>query len=383
MSTIGELAREDAAFQVVELPAYDPVGAGEHLYVEIEAEGLTTDATAALLARACGLPLKAVGYAGRKDRHARTRQWFSLHRAEESALAGLRAPAGGTLEVLQVSHHRNKLRLGHLRGNRFRLRIELEPGAAATLGERLETLAHFGLENRFGPQRFGRNGSTLAIARAWGLGDLEAAVLPLVDPSGSWQFTDPLPADRGSGFRGRALSALRRAPDDARGALRATGPAFRKLCASAGQSAIFNAVLEARKHADLLHTLRPGDVAQTPGGAPFSCKEDELADINRRAAAGVFEAFATGPLPGARRHGPSPAVEAEERGWSKDTGVAWEAFAKGGELESPGERRALVVRLLEVPSLETVDDGTWLSFALPRGSYATELLHSVGIAFRR
>jgi tRNA pseudouridine13 synthase len=67
-------------FRVAELPAYAPCGSGEHLYVEVEKEGLTTDVVARALARACGVPERAVGYAGRKDRHAVARQWFSIHR---------------------------------------------------------------------------------------------------------------------------------------------------------------------------------------------------------------------------------------------------------------------------------------------------------------
>ena len=321
LQPIGRLGAEDTAFQVVELPAYDAVGSGEHLYVEVETENLTTDATATLLARACDVPLRAVGFAGRKDRHARTRQWFSVHGAEDGALGPLRPPAGARVEILQVTRHRNKLRLGHLRGNRFRLRLELEPDARDILDGRLARIAHEGLVNRFGRQRFGLHGSTLAIARAWGGGELETALATLIDPTGTWKFGEPVPADRGGGFRGRALSALRRSPDDARTALRAAGSAFRKLAASAGQSAIFNAVLDARVRGGLLHTLRPGDIAQTLRGAPFLCKAEELDDINGRAATGVLEAFATGPLPGARRLGPSPEIEAEERAWSADAGV--------------------------------------------------------------
>jgi tRNA pseudouridine13 synthase len=107
-----------ANFSVDELPAYEPSGSGEHLYVRVEKRELNTDDVADALARATGRSQREIGYAGRKDRIAIARQWFSVQLGDEAALAKLDVPG---LEVLEVSRHRNKLRLGHLRGNRFRL----------------------------------------------------------------------------------------------------------------------------------------------------------------------------------------------------------------------------------------------------------------------
>ena len=83
-------------FQVIEEPAYLPNGSGEHLYVDIEKESLTTDQVAEALAKACGKKERDVGYGGRKDRHAVTRQWFSVHFGDEAKLATLaeRLPGG-------------------------------------------------------------------------------------------------------------------------------------------------------------------------------------------------------------------------------------------------------------------------------------------------
>ena len=157
--TLGRLRPGSASFRVTELPAYAPCGEGEHLYVELEVTGLDTDRAAAELARACGVGVRAVGYAGRKDRHAVTRQWFSVQGGDEAELAKLAPdPGGGQIEVLRAARHRNKLRIGHLLGNRFRLALELEPGADGPLAERLARIEHEGLTNRFGSQRFGHRG---------------------------------------------------------------------------------------------------------------------------------------------------------------------------------------------------------------------------------
>ncbi len=369
-----------ANFQVTEVPAYPPSGVGEHLYVEIEKEGLSTDAVAETLAKALGRRQMDVGYAGRKDRHAITRQWFSVHFGDEARLAGLAAPGQrGRITVLAVARHANKLRLGHLTGNRFRLGI----GGIAdqdALARRLAELARQGILNRFGAQRFGVNGSTLAIARAWGAGDAAAAVARMIDADGLWRFGDPLPEGFRPGPNGQALGALRRKPDDARGAWRAAGDQFHKLVASAAQSAIFNAVLDARVAAGLLHRLRVGDLGLTARGATFAVTAEELDATNARCASGVLDAFTSAPLPGTSRLRPSAEIDAEERAWSAPVGIDWAWLDVGGTLESRGERRALVVPFSSAPTLEPGDGCSWLSFALPAGSYATEVLEQAGIA---
>ena len=96
-------------FQVIEEPQYAASGAGEHLYVEIEKEGYTTDLLAEALAKTCGKRGVDIGYAGRKDRHAVTRQWFSIHFGDEKKLLGLadHLPANGRVEVKTISRHAN------------------------------------------------------------------------------------------------------------------------------------------------------------------------------------------------------------------------------------------------------------------------------------
>lgn len=371
---LGTLKPGAESFVVEEIPAYEPSGSGEHLYVQVEATGLTTDACAERLARACGVPASAVGYAGRKDRHAITRQWFSIHGGQEDPLSELDVEG---LVVLRVDRHRNKLKRGHLRGNRFRLTLELRSGAQAELRRQLDRIGTHGLPNRFGPQRFGLGGSNLDVARAWGRGEPGEAVARVIDPEGGWAPGDALPERRLGGFAGRALATLRRKPDDYAGALRAPGRAFRQLIASAAQSAIFNAVFDARRDAGLLHTLREGDVARTPRGGSFVCAEADLEDANRRAAPGTLELFTTGPMPGRDRMRPSDAVAAEEFAWAAPAAIdpAW--LGPDGALASTGERRALLVRCLEPPAFEPAV--SQLVIALPKGSYATELLRAVGI----
>src|SRR5512142_974862 len=103
-------------FVVEEIPAYLPTGEGEHVYLWIEKQDLTTLEAVNRLARVLGVDARDIGYAGMKDRRATTRQWLSIRGVEE-ARAGAATMAG--LRVLQVARHKNKLRVGHLHGNRF------------------------------------------------------------------------------------------------------------------------------------------------------------------------------------------------------------------------------------------------------------------------
>jgi tRNA pseudouridine13 synthase len=375
-------------FQVSEVPAYLPSGDGEHLYVEIEKEGLTTDAVAQALAKVCGKRDMDVGYAGRKDRHAITRQWFSVHFGKEENLAQLAGQVrNGRLEVLQVGRHRNKLRLGHCAGNRFRLGLGLAEGGSAPIPEavvqqfadRLQQLHRDGLRNVFGPQRFGVQGATLAIAVAWGRGDHAAAVERIVDPSGAWHLGEVVPDRWYGGPEGRVVAALRRNPQDPGRALRSCDDRYRKLVASAAQSAVFNAVLEARVAAGCLHRLRVGDLGCNAKGAPFLVTDEELDSTNARCSPGVLDAFATAPLPGTTRLKPAAAIHVEEQAWSAATGIDWSWFDDGGAFTSPGERRPVVVPFREVPSCQVDGSVLWVQIHLPSGSYATSALSQAGV----
>src|SRR6185436_13505083 len=115
----GELKAVPEDFVVEEIPAYAPCGDGEHLYLRIEKRGIPTFAAVERIASAFGVGKQAVGYAGLKDARAIAVQWISVHSPKDVAqgfeLDGLR--------VLESSRHRNKLKVGHLRGNRFRIRV--------------------------------------------------------------------------------------------------------------------------------------------------------------------------------------------------------------------------------------------------------------------
>lgn len=158
-------------FVVEELDAFEPSGAGEHLLLSVEKRSLNTAFVARRIAQWAGVAESAVGYAGLKDRHALTRQRFTVQ------LPGREAPAldalafedpatGEALRVLDAHRHARKLPRGALAGNRFVLTLRAVEGDRDAIDHRLQAIAARGLPNYFGEQRFGHGGGNLGKALA-------------------------------------------------------------------------------------------------------------------------------------------------------------------------------------------------------------------------
>src|SRR5688500_2497204 len=148
-------------FVVEELPLYAPSGAGDHTWLQVEKRELDTEEVAGALAAAAGVDPGRVGWAGRKDRHAVTRQWLSVPGLDPLVASGL---AGSRWRVLGAARPHARLRLGELSGNRFRLVVrEVAPEAAAAAAARLAELVAHGAPNRFGDQRFGSWGNNAEL----------------------------------------------------------------------------------------------------------------------------------------------------------------------------------------------------------------------------
>ncbi|MBT9494559.1 MAG: tRNA pseudouridine(13) synthase TruD, partial [Paucibacter sp.] len=158
-------------FSVTELPLQLPSGAGEHIWLDVEKNGANTAFVAKALAEAAGVQERDVGYAGLKDRHAITRQWFSIYlpsgkTGETPDLTQLQHPE---FRVLGQSRHVKKLRPGDLQGNRFRIvlrDVTGDPGAIEAVEANLKAIAAQGVPNYFGAQRFGFDGGNVEQGRA-------------------------------------------------------------------------------------------------------------------------------------------------------------------------------------------------------------------------
>lgn len=168
-TTTGVLRHQADDFMVQESLAFELSGSGEHLYLLVRKTGQNTRWVARQLARVLDLRIRDVGFAGMKDRHAVAEQWFSLHLpGRDDPLPGAIARAIEGVEILAQHRHSAKLRIGALRGNRFRIVIRELSGDRGELERRLERLRCGKVPNYFGAQRFGRGGGNLDL-----FGDLE------------------------------------------------------------------------------------------------------------------------------------------------------------------------------------------------------------------
>lgn len=163
----GSIKQYEADFHVKEKLGYSPTGEGEHIYLWVRKQGLNTAFVAEHIAKFCRLPLRAVTYAGRKDKHAVTEQWFSVHKPGKMEYDWTTLALDG-LDVLSAQRHNKKLRTGVLKSNEFRLIIRNLTGTSG-IEEQIQRIAKFGVPNYFGPQRFGSSlhhphGGNLALA---------------------------------------------------------------------------------------------------------------------------------------------------------------------------------------------------------------------------
>lgn len=382
--TGGTLRQEPEDFFVEEIPLYEACGEGEHLYLTVEKRGITTFDLLHLLARALRVPERELGYAGLKDARAVTRQTVSVPQRRPEDANGLELPG---VRILAARLHRNKLRLGHLAGNRFRIRIHNpEPEAVQRAATILGVLEDLGVPNRFGNQRYGVLGNSHRIGRAILAGDFPVAAREIIGDPAEIRHADWQAAAQA--YRaGKPEEALARMPRHCHPerqlleALRAgrtpreavTGLSRKllRLYLSACQSSLFDRLVDMRLNS--LERLWPGDLAMKHvNGACFEVTN--LAIEQPRADA--FEISPTAPLYGCKVKLAGGQAGLLERSLLDKEKLTLEAFRLPGGLAMEGERRALRVPLRDV-ALTSEGSSLILAFCLPKGSFATAVLHEV------
>jgi tRNA pseudouridine13 synthase len=381
----GIFKEEHEDFQVTELPLYPPSGSGEHTYVQVEKQGITTLEMLRRLARAVGVAERDLGYAGLKDARGITRQTVSVPRVTPDQLLGLELPG---LRILTAVRHGNKLRLGHLAGNHFRIRLrQVGPEAGGQAAAILAVLQERGVPNFFGFQRYGVQGNSALVGRHLLQGDQAGAVAALIGAAEAvtderWQqaiaaFQAGHLAESLALFPGHCrterevLRILCQRPDAWGKAVKSVHPRLLKLYLSACQSELFDQLLAVRLAE--LDQLQLGDIAcKHANGACFLV--EDVADAARRAH--TFEISPTGPLFGSRMLQPAGRPLELEEQVLHSSGLTPDHFNQTGPWQLAGERRPLRVPLRDV-KLEQTDEALTLAFSLPKGSYATVVLREV------
>lgn len=372
-------------FLVEEIPLYPPCGEGEHTYVQIEKRGVTTLDAVRRLSRSLGVAEREIGYAGMKDSRGITRQTLSLPRIEPDRFMALSIPG---IRVLSASRHRNKLKTGHLAGNRFSIRLrgvghDAPEKAAAVLA----VLSARGVPNYFGLQRYGGLGNSHRVGKALLLGDFKGAVTEIMgDPEAvrdeRWRhaveaYHQGDLAGSLESFPGHCrtereiLQRLLKRPEGYERALDAVSPRLKKLYVSAYQSSLFDRVLERRL--DRMDTVEAGDLAFRHDNGACFLVEDQTAERER---VRDFAISPSGPMFGCKMRLPEGLPREMEEAVLSEEGLVLAAFALPGGLRMEGERRPLRTPLRDL-SMSMDDEGLTLTFSLQRGAYATSVLREI------
>ena len=310
-------------FQVDEVLDIPLSGEGEHLWLWVEKRGLNTEDAARRLARAAGVPLRTVSYAGLKDRQALTRQWFSIQ-LPGKADPDLSAAENETLKILKLARHKRKLQRGAHAANGFTLRLTQLNADKHALQSRLETIARQGIPNYFGAQRFGYQGGNLGEAR-------------------DYAARQALPEQRN--VRSRLLSTAR--------------------------SYLFNQVLAARVADGSWQQAQVGDLlAFTDSRSFFPAGEAECLDPRLA----ILDLHPTGPQWG---EGQSPAsgitADLENQVAERETVLRDWLIRAGMEHERRILRLPIGGLTWHYPSLDILQ----LEFVLPAGCFATVLVREL------
>ncbi|HEY5673931.1 MAG TPA: tRNA pseudouridine(13) synthase TruD [Malonomonas sp.] len=383
--TGGSYKEQPDDFQVEELPLYPCAGNGEHLYLWIEKSGISTRELISQLCKGLRIQERELGYAGLKDARARTRQMISVPESCAKRLASLKLQHA---TILKTDRHSNKLRLGHLAGNRFSIRLHNVTKEALPRAEAiLQVLQQRGVPNRFGEQRYGILGNSAQLGMSLLQGRYEDFCRELLgDPeqirNQEWRAAA---AAYRAGELQQALSHLPKRMRDEQQLLRTLleGKGYRSACfslprkllrlfLSASQSELFDRLLELRL--PNLDQLIDGDIAvKHVNGACFRV----ATAATEQPRVDTFEISASAPLFGPKALLADGLPGQWEQQLLDQNGLSLDSWKLGEGLTMPGERRPLRVQLLGPAVSSDAPDSLLLSFSLPKGSYATSVLHEI------
>ncbi|MBL0164102.1 MAG: tRNA pseudouridine(13) synthase TruD [Xanthomonadales bacterium] len=318
----GRLRATPEDFEVDEMLGFNAEGAGEHAWLHVEKRAANTEWVAQQLARAAGVAPMAVGYSGLKDRHAVTRQTFSVH------LPGRPDPDWHALEIegvriLEAGRHSRKLKRGVHRSNRFRIRLCELVGDREAAGQRIGQVARLGVPNYFGAQRFGHNGENLRIAHALFAG-----------------------ARMGRSQRGFALSAAR--------------------------SHLFNLVLARRVEQRTWNQALDGEVWMLAGTHSIFGPQPFDDDLRERLLRHDIDP--TGPLWGCGELRSAAEVASIEAAIAHSETALADGLA-ANDLRQ--ERRSLCLHASDFSHEWMADGSLVLAFSLPSGTFATSVVREI------
>jgi tRNA pseudouridine13 synthase len=380
-------------FIVEEIPLYEPAGEGEHLYLRVEKRAVSHGELMSFIRRAFGVRNDAIGYAGMKDKMAVTQQTVSVALREDPPSLDL---DHRRIKVLWAARHRNKIKRGHLRGNRFAIRIrDVDPLRVVAARSILRRLEATGAPTYYGSQRFGYRRNNHLVGRMlfrqqWADAAAEllgSAGTPFPErqrerrelfDAGHYEALPALwsPADRAELILAKALAR----GQTMRSAVRAIGRITLNFYVSSTVSAVFNRVLDRRIEAGTVDQLMVGDRAwKHDSRATFPVTQAEIDAGELPPRLGRFEISPTGPIwgddfvPATDAIGEAEVAALAEAGLDPD-------LIRSSPIRPEGGRRPFRVPIGDADIEGGVDEhGSYIRvvFDLPRGMYATVVLQEL------
>lgn len=314
------LKAECADFVVKEQLGYDMSGDGEFVAVKVRKTDCNTLFVGEQLAKFAGISARNMSYAGLKDRKAVTEQWFSLQMPGQPTPDFSQFSLEG-VEILDVTRHQRKIRIGSLQGNHFEILLR-NAEETDELKVRLDFLAKNGFPNYFTEQRFGRDGNNLTQALRWANGEINVK-------------------DRNK----------------------------RSFYLSAARSEIFNLIVSKRMELNLAQQILVGDVLQLNGSHSWFVvdESEDLAQLQQRLA--QQDVLLTAPLIGEEE---KSAVDFEHEIFAQHQAL----FALMRQERMKAARRPILMHP-QYFQWQFEPNGLRLQFALPAGSYATALIREL------
>ena len=314
------LKAEYADFMVKEQLGYDMSGDGEFVVVKVRKTDCNTLFVGEQLAKFAGISARNMSYAGLKDRKAVTEQWFSLQMPGQPTPDFSQFSLEG-VEILEVTRHQRKIRIGSLQGNHFEILLR-NAEETDELKVRLDFLAKNGFPNYFTEQRFGRDGNNLTQALRWASGEIKVK-------------------DRHK----------------------------RSFYLSAARSEIFNLIVSKRMELNLAQYILVGDVLQLNGSHSWFVvdESEDLAQLQQRLA--QQDVLLTAPLIGEEE---KSAVDFEHEIFAQHQAL----FALMRQERMKTARRPILMQPQHF-QWQFEPNGLRLQFALPAGSYATALIREL------
>lgn len=344
-----QFAQNSKDFVVDEIPLYEWSGEGEHLILKLRKRNITTWEMVGIIAKIAGIERREIGYAGLKDKNAMTMQYISLPKKYESKFDDFNEKS---ISILERHYHSNKLKLGHLKGNKFFIRLKkVNPTSASMIDGAIEQIKEFGIPNFFGFQRFGSNGDNYKVGK-----DIIDGKSKMRDKTKKRLFINAYQSNLFNGWLSERIKLSRVVNEFNEDELPAV---FKSLDIDLE----FPEVLKAQKHP---FKLLLGDILlHYPFGKGFPLIKDEFQDgIERFASRDVVP---SGLLIGKRaKRVESDALIYEKKFIEEEISVV------------DGERRYAWIfpENLEGKYRES-DFWFELNFFLPKGSYATTLLEEI------